>query len=87
MTTLTVKYFALLREALDRNEERVEIPDTVTTVGALRQWLMDLDEQHQTAFTQVTRIRAAVNGELVDDDEASIVDAHEVAFFPPVTGG
>ena len=83
---IKVKYFAMLREALDCDEETVTIPETVKTVGELKAWLTDKDDTHRAAFTSVKRIRAAVNG-VMAQDAASRKDGDETAYFPPVTGG
>lgn len=83
---ITVKYFALLREAVGVDQEVLEIPESVKTVGDLRAYLESIDAKHKDAFTQVKRIRSAVNSSMTRDD-AAIADNDEVAFFPPVTGG
>lgn len=83
---ITVKYFALLREAVGVGEEVIEVPETVATVGELRTYLSNLDAVHKDAFAGVKRIRSAVNATMVKDS-APIAQNDEVAFFPPVTGG
>lgn len=83
---VTVKYFALLREALERDQEIVELPSSVTNVNSLREWLSQSDEIHSHAFSSVKRIRAAVDGTMANDS-VQLTDGCEVAFFPPVTGG
>lgn len=83
---LTVKYFALLREAVGTDTETVDVPDTVRTVADLQAWLVDNNAQHADAFGRVKRIRAAVNATMAPAD-TPLKDNDEVAFFPPVTGG
>ena len=83
---IKVKYFAMLREALGCDEERVTVPDTVKTVGDLKAWLTEKDDTHRAAFTSVKRIRAAVNG-VMAQDAAALKEGDETAYFPPVTGG
>ncbi len=83
---IKVKYFALLREALGRDEEVVMLPEAVRTAGELKTHLAGLDALHGEAFATVKRIRAAVNGTMVQEG-AALSDGDEVAFFPPVTGG
>jgi molybdopterin synthase sulfur carrier subunit len=83
---VTVLYFARLREAVGRDRETLELPAEVTTVGALRAWLIARGAPWSEAFTEIKRIRAAVAQEMARDDTRLSEDA-EVAFFPPVTGG
>jgi molybdopterin synthase sulfur carrier subunit len=83
---LTVLYFARLREALGRDRESIEVPGSVVTVGQLRAWLVARGEPFASAFSEIKRIRAAVDQTMVNED-ALLVDGAEVAFFPPVTGG
>lgn len=83
---VTVLYFARLREALGRDREQLELPERVATVGALRQWLVARGSPWAEAFTEIKRIRAALDQNMAGD-EARLADGAEVAFFPPVTGG
>ena len=83
---IKVKYFALLREAVGCDEERIDVPAAVRTAGELKAHLAGLDSVHEEAFATVKRIRAAVNGTMVQEG-AVLAEGDEVAFFPPVTGG
>ncbi len=83
---LEVKYFALLREALGKGSETVELDRDTATVAELREFLIASDAACAGAFASVRRIRAAVNGEMAPET-AVVKDGDEVAFFPPVTGG
>jgi molybdopterin synthase sulfur carrier subunit len=83
---VTVRYFARLREAVGRDVETIDLPAEVTTVGALRGWLIARGAPWAEAFTGIRRIRAAVAQEMAND-ETILSDGAEVAFFPPVTGG
>jgi molybdopterin synthase sulfur carrier subunit len=78
--TLTVRYFALLREQRGLTEEK--IATAATTPGALYD---ELRARH--AFTlPVDRVRAAINGEFAAND-AVLHNGDEVVFIPPVAGG
>lgn len=81
---LHVLYFARLREALNCADETLTVPPTVTTVGELRDYLMQ--EQGHGALGEITALRCAVNQELADFGKR-LRSGDEVAFFPPVTGG
>jgi molybdopterin synthase sulfur carrier subunit len=83
---ITVLYFAKLREAMGRDREELELPGDVTTVAALRSWLVARGAPWDAAFGETRRLRAAVNQDMARDDTPLTAGA-EVAFFPPVTGG
>jgi molybdopterin synthase sulfur carrier subunit len=83
---LHVLYFAALRERLARAGEEVEVPASVNSVAALRQWLAARGEPWGSAFAETRRLRAAVDQSMAADATALHENA-EVAFFPPVTGG
>ena len=84
--TLTVLYFAWLRERVGVAEETVTPPAEVTTVAELAVWLAGLDARHAAAFRDLKTVRCAVNQEFADPTTILRPD-DEVAFFPPVTGG
>ncbi len=82
--TITVRYFASLREALGSAETVAWQQDL--TLGALRDQLLARGEPHATALARGRAVRCALNQKLSAED-APIPDGAEVAFFPPVTGG
>lgn len=75
--TVTVRYFASLREAIGRANDQLELAGA-TTVG-------DVWQRVRPAST-VPRVLVAVNQQHADFS-APVRDGDEVAFFPPVTGG
>ena len=81
---IEVLYFASLKESLGLSNETVTLPASVTTTGALRDWLADVGGR--TALRTATNLRCARNQEMVGLSE-SLADGDEIAFFPPVTGG
>lgn len=76
--SITVKFFASLRESLGRAECELA-PETVTT--AAEAWTAATDGQDRPANTLI-----AINMEYAKAEQA-VKDGDEVAFFPPVTGG
>lgn len=84
--TITLRYFAWVRERVGRAEERVEVPGDIETVGALIGWLGQRGEGYALAFQNPKIIRAAIDGAHAKA-ETRIVGAEEIALFPPVTGG
>jgi molybdopterin synthase sulfur carrier subunit len=85
-TTLTILYFAWLRERTGTSEERVTPPADVRTVGDLIAWLTEQSPGHASAFANRRTVRCAVNQDFSDSDTL-LHPGDEVAFFPPVTGG
>ena len=83
---IQIKFFASLREVLNTSGELVKLPDTVKTVGQLRQFLIARGEPWSLALADGKAVRAALNHEMVEL-ETALIDGAEVAFFPPVTGG
>ncbi len=84
MKQVTVRYFASIREALDRDSERVATD--APTVAALRDELIARGGAHAQALARGRAVRAALDQEM-SDESAPLPDGAEVAFFPPVTGG
>ncbi len=82
----TILYFATVREAVGVGEERLDLPVEVVTVAQLVDHLSRRTSGHAAAFADTARLRVAVD-HVMADFSATIVDANEIAFFPPVTGG
>lgn len=83
---MKVLYFAWLRTRIGRGEEDIDPPAEVRTVGELMLWLRGRGAAYAAAFAPGAPIRAAVDQDYVGLDHP-LAGAHEVAFFPPVTGG
>ena len=81
-----VLFFASLREQLGTTALDVEVPGSVTTVGALRAHLRGRGAAYESALGEKRALRMAVNQEMVQA-AAPLKGGDEVAFFPPVTGG
>lgn len=79
-------YFAWVRERIGKNEETLEPPAEVASVGDLIAWLSGQGEGYAYAFEKPRIIRAAIDRVHVGHD-APIAGAREIAFFPPMTGG
>ena len=82
--TLTVRYFAWVRERIGAPSEEVET--AAETVGELVEDLRGRDDAHALAFADLRSVRVAVDQQLADM-AAPLGGAREVAFFPPMTGG
>ena len=83
---MKVKYFAWVRERIGKAEETLDPPAEVRTVGELIGWLSGRGEGYAYAFEKPQVIRAAIDQSHVKL-EAPLAGAHEVALFPPMTGG
>ena len=83
---VTLKYFAWVRERIGTPEERVTLPDTVSTVADIIDWLKQRGEGYAAAFEREDIIRAAIDHAHASH-EANVRGAREIAFFPPITGG
>jgi sulfur-carrier protein len=79
-------YFARVREAVGVEAEQRELPADVQTVGACVTWLARQGANYATAFADPSRLRFALDQQMVTD-EALLEGAIELAVFPPVTGG
>ncbi len=84
--TVTLKYFAWLRERIGVSEEVAALPENVTTVPALLDWLESRGDVYAHAMQARAIIRVALNKTVVPAD-ADLDDATEIALFPPMTGG
>jgi molybdopterin synthase sulfur carrier subunit len=84
-TSVTVRYFAALREVVGRAQERVAIEAMPPTLSAL---LGILVARHPAAAPalQSPRVRVARNQVFASGD-CALADGDEIAFLPPVTGG
>ncbi|MET0137276.1 MAG: MoaD/ThiS family protein [Sphingobium sp.] len=83
---LTLLYFAWVRDRVGVGQEVIAHPGPDCTVAALLDILAAGDDAHAAAFTDRARLRAALDQNYVSL-ESPIGAAHELAIFPPVTGG
>lgn len=86
MSSVHLVYFAWVRERIGKNDETLELPDSVITVADLLDHLKTLGEEYELALEHAHVIRVAINQEHVDHHEP-IAGAREIALFPPMTGG
>jgi len=83
---VTILYFARLKEAFGLGSERLALPSSVATVGALREFLRSRGGAWEVELATAKPVRVAVNQEMVAP-QTRLNPGDEVAFFPPVTGG
>ena len=83
---MKIVYFAWVRERVGKAEEDLAPPLSVTTISELMRWLAQRGDEYAQAFENPKVIRAAIDRTHAPSDTA-IAGAHEIAFFPPMTGG
>lgn len=82
--TLTLLYFAWLRERIGLPRE--EVQTAATTVAGLVEELRAREDRYAAAFADLSAVRVALDQTLSSFD-APLAGVREVAFFPPMTGG
>jgi molybdopterin synthase sulfur carrier subunit len=83
---MKILYFAWIRERVGKAEETLDPPASVQTVADLVQWLAGRGEEYAYAFENQKVVRAALDRVHVKPD-TKLAGAHEIALFPPMTGG
>jgi molybdopterin synthase sulfur carrier subunit len=79
-------YFASVREAIGLSSEECDVPQDARSVGDLVAWISAGSQEHACALHDHSRLRFALDQEMVAVD-ALLGTAQELAIFPPVTGG
>lgn len=78
-------YFARVKEAVDCEHEKVELPDGNPSVRELVEKLSQRGDKWRDALND-GNLLVAVN-QTVASMQTTIAEGDEIAFFPPVTGG
>jgi sulfur-carrier protein len=84
MATVSIKYFASVREAIGFSGESLQT--SAATVAALRDELIARGGAFAQELARGKSVRIALN-HIMTEEDAALSEACEVAFFPPVTGG
>ncbi|MDP1680301.1 MAG: molybdopterin converting factor subunit 1 [Burkholderiales bacterium] len=84
--SVTILYFARLRETLGIAQEKIELPAHAASVAGLLDHLRARGEEWHAALAPTQSYRVAVNQDMADIT-TPVRDGDEVAIFPPVTGG
>lgn len=77
---IKILFFASLREAAGSGETTLDIAAGTTVAQLWSQLSSGMDDLPE-------KVLCAVNQDYVDQDYVLREDDHEIAFFPPVTGG
>ena len=84
MKTITLRYFASIREALGQSSESLQTQ--AATLADVRDELLARGGAYADCLARSKAVRLALNHEMTAET-APLPDGAEVAFFPPVTGG
>lgn len=83
-TSITLRFFASLRERLNTGEEQLPV-EGIICVGDIRRRLQQRGNEWAELLGD-ERVLMAVNQAMARTD-TPVQPGDEVAFFPPVTGG
>ena len=83
---IRVKYFASLRERMNRGEDLIEVSDDQLTLADVLARLTLPDGQTLQQLSLAETMMLSVNHEMVDIHHV-VNDGDEIGIFPPVTGG
>lgn len=83
---IQLRFFASVREAVGTAAETATLPEHVTTVGAVRDFLIARGGAWAEALAHGRALRMAFD-HVMCEPGTPIRAGGEVAFFPPVTGG
>ncbi len=81
---LKILYFGRLSDLAGRQEEYLDLPKDINTISVLKPYLSTLHDLGDALDDP--SIKTMINQSLVFGD-ASIIDAREIGFLPPVGGG
>lgn len=83
--SITILYFARVKEALDTDKESFDLDENTSTVEHLVAQLSQRGNIWQSTLAE-KNILVAVN-QTVANFATKLNDGDEIAFYPPVTGG
>lgn len=80
---ITLLYFAAVREIVGKDEEEVDLPLSVSSIGDLAAYLPTV---HASLAGRLSSVRLARNETFATNDER-LEEGDVVALIPPVAGG
>jgi len=80
---VTVLYFAVVRELVGREQEALELPASVLTVGQFAAWI---PSRHPGLEGRMGSVRVARNEEFAAEENL-VAEGDVLALIPPVAGG
>ena len=83
---MVIKYFSWIKEHIGKSEEQIILPNHITDINQLINYLIEIDEKYNLIYEKKEIIKIAVN-KTYSSFDTNISNSDEIAFFPPVTGG
>ena len=83
---MVIKYFSWIKEHIGKSEEQIILPNHITNINQLINYLNEMDEKYNILHEKKELIKIAVN-KTYSSFDTNISNSDEIAFFPPVTGG
>ena len=83
---MVIKYFSWIKEHIGKSEEQIILPNDITNINQLINYLNEMDEKYNILHEKKELIKIAVN-KTYSSFDTNISNSDEIAFFPPVTGG
>ena len=84
--TVTIRFFARLREQVGMEQMQMPLPEGVRTIGQIAELIMANHPKLGSEALLAEQVVTARNHNVVGFDER-VAAGDEIAFFPPVTGG
>jgi sulfur-carrier protein len=85
---MDLQYHSWLRTRAGKARESVSLPEGVTTLSELVDWLARQNGVYEALFTYRSIINASVNGQMVQDWKGvHLKENDKISFFSPLAGG
>ena len=84
---MKILYFAWIRERIGTSQENIDLPEGTDTVEDFLSWMKSRGEEYAYALESDAVVRVALDQEHCTDFSRSLEGVHEIALFPPMTGG
>jgi molybdopterin converting factor subunit 1 len=80
---VTVLYFAAVRELVQKDQEALDVPGDVHTIGGFARWIASV---HPELEGRMAHVRLARNEAFASDVDV-LAEGDVLALIPPVAGG
>jgi len=83
---MKLKYSAWLRDSMGCDAEDIVLPNEISSVGMLLDWLPTQGERFERGFEFIDVVLVSVNRQYADRNHR-VRDEDEVMLVPPIAGG